>query len=139
MQSSTLPQPKKQPILPPLARLRSKQTTQGESTRNPITKSSSNSGLAYFPTGYVEVDEDFTGSTNYTGTGTGDSGFGDGALLCRIPLLPMAPQLESSNGGYESVRPSYYKTLNKETVEGDCDILLPSIYIYTGALAVVQG
>ena len=136
MKSSTLPLPKKQPMLPPLARLRSKQTTQGESTRQP-TNTSSNSDLAYTMTGYVEVDEDFTGSSNYTGTGTGDSGFGGSALPRRRPLQPKAPtqsQPEASNGCYEtvmSVRPEYYKSLNKDTVEGDCDMNIMAFYAST--------
>ena len=112
MQSPALQQPKKQPILLPVARLRLKQTTQDstQSTRQP-TNRYSNSG-AYTR---VEVDdaiyEDLNGSSDYTGTGTGDSGSGDA-------VKPNArTQLEASKGCYKSARPGYYKSLHKETVE----------------------
>ena len=115
----------------PVARPFLKQTTQDstQSTRQP-TNSYSNSD-AYTRAGYDVDDayyEDFTGSSDYTGTGTGDSGFGDAAFLRRIPLKPKAPtqsQLEASNECYESLtsaRAGYYKSLNMETVEGECDV-----------------
>ena len=110
------PEPKKQPILLPVARPRLKQITHDstQSTRGPTTST------------HAEVDDaDFTGGSDYTGTTTGDSGFAEAAMLCKLPLQPKASthsQPEASSGGYEtmtSATAAYYKSLNKETVEGE--------------------
>ena len=81
-----------------------------QSTRRPTT-SYSNSG-AYTHAGVDDVD--FTGGSVYTGTSTGDSGFGDAAFQRRIPLKPNAPTHSQL-----SATAAYYKSLNKETVEGE--------------------
>jgi len=86
--------------------------------------------------------EDYTGGSDYTGGGTGDSGFGDAASLCRVPLRLRAHtqtqrSLEARSECYEtlsSVRAGYYKSLNMETVQGECANNYANYSFYGGAI-----